>query len=277
MINLGNSDVTLKLGSNDVQTAYLGSTLIYPVSLISDGLVFDFRAEDYTSGSLIWTSNTGNYTASVTGSVDGGLDYIDGNKVGFDGNHWLQFDNATTASISSSQWQIYALVEFNSSQLLTSSFKPSFFSKGGSYAPSWNWYYKGGGITNQEGYVYTNGYISDVFYTEGGMFADSYNRAFLTGSKQLFAFEINGSDTGSLTLGTVTQNADTTIPGNSISVNSYLYGLNSFTGSASDALLFGKSFSVNSSNLSGSVVRLFAYNRILSSSERLKNWVYLKS
>jgi hypothetical protein len=276
MINLGNNDVALKLGSQDVQAAYLGSTLIYPASLISDGLVFDFRAEDYTSGSLIWTSNTGNYTASVTGTVDGGLNYIDGEKVGFDGNHWLEFDNATTASISSSQWQIYALVEFTNAQTASSAYTASFFSKGGSYAPSWNWYYKGG-TGAQAGLVVVNGFTSFSPSQVGSVLEDSFNEAFRGSTKQLFAYQISGSDAGLSTRPLVTANAYTFAPGNQLQNDPYLYGLNSFTGSASDELLFGKAFGVNSTNLSGSVVRLFAYNRILSSSERLKNWVYLKS
>ena len=271
MINLGNSDVTLKLGSNDVQTAYLGSTLIYPVSLISDGLVFDFRAEDYTSGSLIWTSNTGNYTASVTGSVDGGLDYIDGNKVGFDGNHWLQFDNATTASISSSQWQIYALVEFNSSQLLTSSFKPELFSKGDGLSPAWSYAYQGGGINPGFGFV-DGGYSNYL-----GLTTDNLN-PFMTGSKQLFALTMMTGSTliAQATTGSFTINQYVGTVGNTISYDTASL-VTSFTGSASAPLLFGKSVNNTTTNLSGSVVRLFAYNRILSSSERLKNWVYLKS
>lgn len=254
-------------------SAFLGT--LGELNITQTGLVFDFQAADYVSGSTNWNAAVGDYTASVTGTIAGGLKYIDGTKVGFDGDKYLQFPAAMTASISSSKWQVYALVEFNSSQLLTSSFKPSFFSKGNGYAPSWNWWYRGGGNVNQTGEVYTNGYINTIIYTEGGMFADTYNAAFLTGSKQLFAFEINGSDTGSLTLGTVTQNASTTIPGNSSAIEYYSYGLNSFTGSASDPLLFGKATGGSGENISGSVVRLFAYNRILTAQERTNNWFAL--
>ena len=258
-------------------SAFLGT--LGELDITQTGLVFDFQAADYVSGSTTWNAAVGDYTASVTGTLAGGLKYIDGTKVGFDGDKYLQFPSAMTASISSSKWQVYALVEFNSSQLLTSSFKPSFFSKGNGFAPSWNWWYQGGGSGIQDGLVYTNGFINSSTYTEGGRLADSYNKEFLTGSKQLFAFEINGSDTGSLTLGTVTQNAATTIPGNSVAVEFYSYGLNSFTGSASDPLLFGKETGfppyINGNNISGSVVRLFAYNRILTSQERKNNWFAL--
>lgn len=259
-------------------SAFLGT--LGELSITQTGLVFDFQAEDYVSGSTNWNAAVGGYTASVTGTLAGGLKYIDGTKVGFDGDKYLEFPSSMTASISSSKWQVYALVEFNSSQLLTSSFKPSFFSKGNLGGPAWNWWYEGGNAPITSGEVYTNGYINSVTYTEGGMLADKYNKAFLTGSKQLFAFEINGSDTGSLTLGRVTQNADTNIPGNSTAVEFFSYGLNSFTGSASDPLLFGKAtggFAFSGENISGSVVRLFAYNRILTSQERKNNWFVLTS
>jgi hypothetical protein len=277
-IELGNNDIVLKLENQDVQAAYLGSTLVYTppaTSLVSDGLVFDFRAEDYTSGSLIWTSNVGNYTASVTGTVGGGLNYIDGERVGFDGNHWLQFNNATTASISSSQWQVYALVEFTNAQTASSAYKPAFFSKGGGNAPSWNWYYQGSTGTTG-GWAYLNGYVSFPSFELGSVFLDSFNRAFSGNTKQLFAFQISGSNAGLSTRPILTANASTTIPGNSLANEPFVYGLNSFTGSAAEPLLFGKSFNGDTNTLSGSVVRLFAYNRILSSTERRENWRYLK-
>ena len=94
----------------------------------------------------------GNYTASVTGTVAGGLEYIDGTKVGFDGNKWLQFENAMTASISSSAWEVYALVNLASTSSTT--YEPTFFAKG-TDAPGWYYSYEGGTGT-QSGLGYIN-------------------------------------------------------------------------------------------------------------------------
>lgn len=250
-------------------TAFIGSGLANQNNIIQSGLVFDFKASDYVSGSTTWNAAVGNYTASITGTVAGGLEYIGGTKVGFDGNKWLQFSNNMTASISSSQWNVYALVEFTNAQTASSVFKPAFFSKGGAGYPAWNWYYAGGTGINS-GLIYTNG------YPDSGMIADTYNGGFYN-NQILLCFQILGSDTGSLTTGYVTAKAGTTTPGNQIIASFDLYGPNSFTGSAADQLLFGKSFSVNNSNISGSVVRLFAYNRNLTQSERQSNWLALSN
>jgi len=259
-------------------SAFLGT--LGELAISQTGLVFDFQAADYVSGSTTWNSAVGDYTASVTGTLAGGLEYFDGSKVGFDGNRWLTFNSSMTASISSSQWNIYVLTEFTNEQLNTSSFKPAFFSKGVADYPEWNWWYRGGGNVGQKGDVFVNGWVQTSVYNEGGGFEDSFNNVFGTFGKQLFGYQIIGSPTGSLTTAFVTANSETTIPGNSIVGNPANYGLNSFTGSAVEPLLFGKiiaqGFSYpESTNMTGSVVRIFGYNRNLSAQERKNNWFVL--
>lgn len=258
-------------------TAFIGSGLANQNNIIQSGLVFDFKASDYVSGSTIWNAAVGNYTASVTGTVAGGLTYIDGTKVGFNGNQWLQFSNNMTASISSSQWNVYALVEFTNAQTASQAYTPSFFSKGTGNYPAWNWYYKGGSpFPTNEGFVIING--GEV--APGGGTWDTYNTCysfvvnFCGSSKQLFGFNVLGSDTGSLTIPYVTPQWSTVVPGSSIIFNTANYGPNSFTGSAAEPLLFGKSAG-GGQNISGSVVRLFAYNRNLTQAERQSNWIAL--
>jgi len=262
-------------------TAFIGSQA-GAGNIIQEGLAFDFRAQDYQSGSLNWNAYVGNYTASVTGTMSGGLEYFDGSKVGFDGNRWLTFNSSMTASISSSQWNIYVLTEFTNQQLDTSSFKPAFFSKGAGAYPEWNWWYRGGGNINQKGDVFVNGWVDISIYNEGGRFEDSFNNVFGTFGKQLFGYQIIGGPTGSLTTAFVTANAGIDIPGNSIVGNPANYGLNSFTGSAVEPLLFGKIISnaypyPESTNMTGSVVRIFGYNRNLTQAERKSNWLALSN
>lgn len=260
-------------------TAFIGSQA-GAGNIIQDGLAFDFRAQDYQSGSLTWNAYVGDYTASVTGTMSGGLEYFDGSKVGFDGNRWLTFNSSMTASISSSQWNIYVLTEFTNEQLNTSSFKPAFFSKGVADYPEWNWWYRGGGNVNQKGDVFVNGWVQSVVYNEGGRFEDGFNNVFGTFGKQLFGYQIIGGPTGSLTTAFVTANTDIAIPLNSIVGEPANYGLNSFTGSVAEPLLFGKIISQGfsypeSTNMTGSVVRIFGYNRNLSPQERQQNWLAL--
>jgi len=257
--------------------AFVGQAAVSGGAIIQDGLVFDFRAQDYVSGSLTWNAFTGNYTASITGTVGGGLEYFDGSKVGFDGNKWLTFPNSITSSfVSASQWNIYVLTEFTNTQLQTNTFKPAFFSKGVADFPYWNWWFRGGnsgGSPQQTGDIFTNGYINSSTYNAGGMFADSYSSSFAGSNKQLFGFQILGSATGSSTNGFVTTNFNTTIPGNSVSVDPAVYGPGSFTGSLGD-VLFGRQINA-STNMTGSVVRIFAYNRNLTSVERKQNYISL--
>lgn len=262
-------------------TAFIGSSS-GSGNLVQDGLVFDFRAQDYQSGSLTWNAFVGNYTASITGTVGGGLQYFDGSKVGFDGNHWLTFNTAMSSSISSSQWNIYVLTEFTNEQLNTSSFKPAFFSKGVADYPEWNWWYRGGGNVNQKGEVFVNGWVDNSVYNEGGQFEDDFNDVFGTTGKQLFGYQIIGSPTGSLTRAFVTPNSRTTIPGNALLGEPANYGPGSFTGSVAEPLLFGRQISQGfsypeSTNMTGSVVRIFAYNRNLTSEERKANWLALSN
>lgn len=254
---------------NQLMGEYLGTTPtnVVPMTefdLIQSGLVFDFKATDYNSGSLIWLSNVGNFTASVTGSVGGPLNYIDGVKVGFDGNQWLQFDNATTASISSSQWQVYALVEFTGQQTASAAFAPELFSKGEGLSPAWSYAYKGGGTNPGWGFV-DGGYSNYL-----GLITDNLN-AFMTGSRQLFALTMLTGSVQPPFTGSFSINQYPNYVGNTL-LNDTPSLITSFSGSVSAPLLFGKSVNNTTTNLSGSVVRLFAYNRILSSTERQYNW-----
>jgi hypothetical protein len=243
-------------------------------SITTDGLVFDFQSANYVSGSTQWLSSVGNYTASVTGTVAGGLNIVSAstfNAVGFNGNQWLQFSNNMTASISSSNWQIYAYVSFTNQQTASAAFVPEFFSKGGGTTPSWNFAYAGG-TTSLPGYGYIDGgYVGAVSPT--GLTTDTLNYYFGTGisfsSTQLFAYsQISGAAP------TFTINQYNTPVGNTIYYDANdLYA--TFTGSAADKLLFGKSVNTSTTNISGSVIRLFAYNRILTSQERKNNWFAL--
>ena len=246
-------------------------------SLITDGLVFDFQAKNYVSGSTQWLAAVGNYTASVTGTVAGGLNIVSAstyNAVGFNGNQWLQFSNNMTASISSSNWQVYAYVAFTNQQTASATFTPEFFSKGGGTTPAWSFAYKASASV-LPGYGYIDGgYNASISPT--GLTTDGLNYYFGTGvsysNTQLFAYsQIAGE------IPTFTINEFNTAVGNTI-----LYDVNdlqaSFTGSASAPLLFGKSvntFPIQTTNISGSVIRLFAYNRILSAQERKDNWYAL--
>jgi hypothetical protein len=262
--------------------AFMGQTGA-SASIVQDGLVFDFRAQDYVSGSLTWNSFVGNYTASVTGTVAGGLEYFDGSKVGFDGNKWLTFNEAMSSSISSSQWNVYVLTEFTNTQLQTNTFKPAFFSKGVADFPDWNWWFRGGNSgasPSQTGDIYTNGWVNSSVYNEGGGFADSYSASFAGQPKQLFGYQIIGSPTGSSGYGLVTPNWTSTIPGNFIGISPAVYGPNSFTGSILEPLLFGKEIDQGfgypaSTNMTGSVVRIFGYNKNLSDAERRQNYIAL--
>lgn len=249
-------------------TVFLSS--LGELSISQTGLVFDFQAADYISGSTTWNAAVGNYTASITGTVAGGLEYIDGAKVGFDGNKWLQFPNEMTASISSSQWEVYVLVNLASTSSTT--YEPTFFAKG-TDAPGWYYSYQGG-----IGATAGNGYIN--YQAGAGLFTDTLNLpSFNNGLKgifpnipQQFVFSYPSSSTfptGQYTLnwyGNV--NGSTTI-GDSSNITPL-----SFSGSAASNLTFG--YGVDGwDNFSGSVVRLYAYNRILTLAERKSNWFAL--
>jgi hypothetical protein len=133
---------------------------------------------------------------------------------------------------------------------------------------------------SQTGDVLVNGYVNSSTYNQGGMLADSYSASFAGSSKQLFGFQILGSATGSSTNGFVTTNFNTTIPGNSVSIDPAVYGPGSFTGSLAEPVLFGREINQGfglpaSTNMTGSVVRIFAYNRNLTSVERKQNYISL--
>lgn len=245
-------------------TAFIGSGLANQNNIIQNGLVFDFKASDYVSGSTTWNAAVGDYTASVTGTVAAGLTYIDGTKVGFNGNQWLQFPNNMTASISSSSWEVYAYVSFTNAQTASAAFKPEFFSKGGGIAPAWNYSYAGGtsGIGSMGG-GYPPGYTTD-----------SLNAGLRGNNTQIFAMSHIPSGSGVISPSYITVNWLNTVIGNTILFDTADYYV-SFTGSAADPLLFGKSVNTGTQNISGSVIRLFAYNRILTSAERISNWVAL--
>jgi hypothetical protein len=242
-------------------------------SLVTDGLVFDFKAEDYQSGSLTWNSTVGNYTASVTGTTSGGLEIISAstyNAVGFDGTKFLQFDNATSASISSSQWEVYSYVSFTNAQTASTSFTPEFFSKGGGLAPAWNYAYKGG-TASDAGF----GQMAGGFPT--GYTTDTLNAALSGYTTQLFAMtHTSQSATPGAIPSYITVNWYNNVVGNTILNDSADY-IVSFTGSAVDPLLFGKAVNAPepAASISGSVIRLFAYNRILTARERKDNWYTL--
>lgn len=266
--------MAIYLGSQ-LMGEYLGNTpiIVEPKAewqLVQSGLVFDFIAKDYQSGSLNWTSHDGRYTAVVTGSTSGGLNYIDGKRVGFDGNHWLQFDNATTSSISSSQWQVYALVEFTGQQTASAAFAPELFSKGGGSTPAWSYAYKGGG-TNPGWGLMDGGYQGLV--SPNGLTTDNLN-PFMTGSRQLIALTMLTSSIDVPFTGSITINEHVSAVGNTITLDSADL-IASFTGSASAPLLFGKSVNAATTNISASVLRLFAYNKILDATERQYNWEIL--
>lgn len=246
-------------------TVFLGT--LGALNITQTGLIFDFKASDYVSGSTTWNAAVGDYTASVTGTVAGGLTYIDGTSVGFNGNQWLQFSNNMTASISSSSWEVYSLVSFTNAQTASTSFTPEFFSKGAGVAPAWNYAYQGGtiasaGFGNMGGGSGNNGYTTD-----------SLNSGLRGINKQLFA--MSHIPSASFTISSyITVNWRDTVIG-STGIFDYPDYYVTFTGSAAAPLLFGKGIDAGTQNISGSVIRLFAYNRILSAQERKSNWFAL--
>ena len=243
--------------------AFLGGYTTASITPV--GLVFDFTSQDYQSGSLTWNSAVGNYTASVTGTISGPLIYNNGNTVGFDGNKWLQFDNNMTASISSSQWEVYTYVSFTNAQTSSTLFTPEFFSKGAGLAPAWNYSYQGGTSAvagyGEMGDGYPPGYTTDTLNTT--------LRGYTT---QLFAKTQTSQSVANTSY--VTVNWDSNVIGNTI-LNDWADFKTSFTGSVAEPLLFGKSVNSTTTNISGSIIRLFAYNRILTSRERKDNWFAL--
>lgn len=257
------------LGNQNIPT---NDIFVPPLELVQSGLVFDFRAQDYQSGSLTWNAYVGNYTASITGTVGGGLNYIGGNKVGFNGNQWLKFSDNMTGSISSSQWQVYALVAMTGQQTSSQAYIPEFFSKGSGTTPSWAYGYHGGSPFPQN----AGWGLVDGGSDNNGLTTDTLNR-FMTGSSQLIAFTMfsgspwpNYTQTGSVSINNFTGQVGSTILYSETSINT------SFTGSAPDPLLFGKGVNPGATNISGSVIRMFAYNRILNSTERKYNWNILQ-
>jgi hypothetical protein len=245
-------------------TTFLGTA--GTIGLIQNGLVFDFRAEDYQSGSLTWNAYVGDYTASITGTVGGGLEDLT-SSVGFDGNHWLQFSNNMTASISSSTWEVYAFVNLASTSSTT--YEPTFFAKG-TQAPGWYYSYKGG--ASGIGYINYNGGLGFLTDTLNNGFFGPGLKGIYPNTPQLFALS-NPSSSG-FPSGPYTMNWFAGQEGNSvIGDTNYIRPL-SFSGSAAANLTFG--YGVDSQdNFSGSIVRLFAYNRILSEQERKNNWFAL--
>lgn len=249
-------------------SAFLGT--LGALNITTTGLVFDFKASDYVSGSTIWNAAVGDYTASITGTVAGGLEYIDGTKVGFNGNKWIQFPNSMTASISSSTWEVYALVNLASTS--STAYTPTFFAKG-TDAPGWYYSYKGG-TGADAGYGYIN------YQGGAGLVTDSLNVTFFNnGLKGVFPnipqqFVLSNPSSSTFPAGPYTlnwygsTNGSTTI-GDEANIRPL-----SFSGSAAANLTFGYGVD-GSSNYSGSVVRLYAYNRILSLQERKNNWFAL--
>jgi hypothetical protein len=270
---IGNLLVDSKLGN-------LNTNLIRTdLDLIPDGLVFDFSADEYVSGSLQWNSNVGNYAAFVTGTTSGPLEKLS-DGVGFDGTKWLVFDNATTSSINTSIWQVYVYTKFTLDQLgVTSPKSHQFFSKGGGNAPSWNF-----GYANQLGSEPGLGVIGNGagnVAIVGGYYATNLLRNF-TGSidTQLFCYTQQSSSAALFGASgssiTVNYFVNTTEQLSNVLIGDYpqIQPVN-FTGSAAADLIFGKGVSELLANVSGSVVRMFAYNRRLSSSERKRNWFIL--
>jgi hypothetical protein len=248
-------------------TTFLGTA--GTIGLIQNGLVFDFRAEDYQSGSLTWNAYVGDYTASITGTVGGGLEDLT-SSVGFDGNHWLQFSNNMTASISSSAWEVYALVNLASTSSTT--YEPTFFAKG-TDAPGWYYSYEGG-IGSQSGLGYIN-YQGGVGLLTDTLNNPSFNnglRGVFPNIPQQFVFSYPSSSTfptGPYTLNWYGNTNGNTIIGDIANISPL-----SFSGSAAANLTFG--FGVDGwDNFSGSVVRLYAYNRVLTLQERKNNWFAL--
>lgn len=249
-------------------SAFLGT--LGTLDITRTGLVFDFKASNYVSGATTWNASVGDYTASVTGTVAGGLNYIDGTKVGFDGNKWLQFPNNMTASISSSAWEVYVLVNLATTSSTT--YEPTFFAKG-TDAPGWYYAYDGGTAANS-GFGYIN------YQGGAGLLTDTLNNpSFNNGLKgifpnvpQQFVFSYPSSSTfptGQYTLNWYGNTNGSTIVGDTANIRPL-----SFSGSAADNLTFG--FGVDGwDNFSGSVVRLYAYNRVLTLQERKNNWFAL--
>jgi len=245
-------------------TTYLATS--GQIDLITSGLVFDFKAQDYVSGSLTWNATVGDYTASITGTVTQPLNYLS-SSVGFNGNQWLKFSDNMTGSISSSNWEVYAYVSFTNAQTASAAFTPEFFSKGSGLTPSWNYAYEGGTAANagygEMGGGYPPGYL-----------LDSLNASLRGSDKQLFAMShISGAVTFPSYI-TVNYINNPGVIGSQAILNSSDYYV-SFTGSAAADLLFGKGIDTGTQNISGSVIRLFGYNRILTAQERKNNWFAL--
>lgn len=269
---------------NELMSEYQGNIPVLlernNLDIISDGLVFDFRAEDYESGSLTWTSRIGNYSGSVTGSTSGPLDKLN-DGVGFDGTKWLVFNNEMTSSITSDIWQVYVYTNLTLDQLGVSSPKShQFFSKGGGNAPSWNFGYENEAVGTSRGFGVIGNGAGNIAIV-GGYNADNLLRNF-TGSidTQLFCYTQQSSSAAlfSVSGSSVTVNQfENTIEQNSNTVLGDYPEIQpvNFTGSAAADLIFGKGVSDSLGNISGSVVRMFAYNRRLSSAERKRNWFIL--
>lgn len=231
--------------------------------VIQNGLAFDFVATDYVSGSTIWTDRVNGYKAYITGSKTT-LD-ISGSSVLFDGTQWLQFDNSITSSINTLSWQVYSYFGITAEQRIDTSYQPGLFSKGASFAPNWRYEYRGGGIN--AGQVYINGGYPPAYTGDG------FNALF-TGQNQLLVLSFAEGLTTTISASvTVNQYSNVVNSSTIISDNSYLYPTQ-FSGSTNEPILFGYGAS---DNLSGSVVRLMGYNRILSSKERVQTWNYLQA
>lgn len=233
-------------------------------NLLRSGLAFDFVATDYVSGSTTWTDRVNGYTANITGSST--TLEKSGSTVLFNGGQWLEFLPSITSSITTEDWQVYAYVGITTAQRTNSSFYLPLFTKGISFAPNWRYAYEGGAA--QPGWATINGGYPP------GYFTDSLN-AYMVGQNSLLALSFtNDTPPSNPVSASVTLNQYTNPIGNTIITdNSYVWPTY-FSGSTNEPLMFGKN---DVGIISGSVLRLFGYDRILNQSERNKTWIYLQS